>query len=153
MNTYLNTKNLVAIALILFGALLAVSQNIKPVNNEIAILNIEKPTQEVIEIVKPIADLISDPTDRAKLAIFNQDFANRIIGYETDNQKTNDVYVLAASIFFKDDLRDKYRDLDSSLVKLLESSIGSDNHVLNKDEKLDIHNKFMGLAWALTQKK
>jgi len=152
MKLFLNITNLVAVSLILFGCVLAIQLNQKPQVDDVAILNIEKPTDDIISIVGPIGKLITDPTDRAKLAIFNQEFANRVVSYNTNNQQVNDVYVLAGSKFFNNDLVDKYKNLDVELVKLLESSIGSDNHILTKEEKQDISAKFMGLAWALIQK-
>jgi hypothetical protein len=154
MKSLLSAKNLIAVALILFGIVVAVTNAPKPIidEDEIAILDIKQPSPEILALVSPTAKLITDPTDRAKLAIFNQEFATRIRDYTTDNQKTNDVYVLAASYFFKDGLKDKYDNLDNSIVKLLESSIGDENHILTDEEKSDITAKFMGLAWALIQK-
>jgi hypothetical protein len=152
MKSFLSTKNLVAIALILFGCILAVRQNPSPKIDDVAILNIDKPTDAIINIVNPISKLVTDPTDRAKLAIFNQEFAKRVLAYNANNQQVNDVYVLAGSKFFNNDLVDKYKDLDVELVKLLESSIGSENHIVTQQEKEDISTKFMGLAWALIQK-
>lgn len=155
MKSLLNLKNLIAIALILFGIIVAVKNSPKPVidEDEIAILDIKEPSQEILALVSPTAQLVTDPTDRAKLAIFNQEFATRVLNYTTDNQKTNDVYVLAASYFFKDGLKDKYDNLDNSIVKILQSSIGDENHILTSEEKADIAAKFMGLAWALIQKQ
>jgi len=155
MKFNLNLKNAVAICLVLFGLVLAIqkSSNVVIDKDEIAILDIKKPAQEIIDLVQPIANLVTDPTDRAKLAIFNQDFATRITNYTADNQQTNDVYVLAASLFFTDSLKDKYNNLDIELVKLLKSSIGEDNHILTETEKADISAKFMGLAWSLIQKQ
>lgn len=154
MKSFLNTKNLIALLLIMFGCVLAIKINEKPnIDNPVVVLNIEKPTDEIIQLVTPISNLITDPTDRAKLAIFNQEFANRIVSYNTNNQQTNDVYVLAGAKFFKETLVDKYPELDLELVKLIESSIGNDNHILTNEEKLDISKKFMGLAWSLIQKR
>lgn len=152
MKKLINLKNLVGISLILFGTFLAVRNYPTVDNNPILLLDIEKPSDDILLKVKPLSSLITDPTDRAKLAIFNQDFANRITKYTTDNQKVNDVYVLAASYFFKDSLKDKYADLDIELVKLLESIVGTDNHILSPEEKMQISNHFMGLAWSLVQK-
>lgn len=67
----------------------------------------QKQTQDIVELVTPISNLVSDPTDRAKLAIFNQAFATRVKGYDTDLQQVNDVYVLAGSHFFESTLVDK----------------------------------------------
>jgi hypothetical protein len=153
MKKLLSLKNLIGIGLILFGLSLALTQVKIPDNKPIVVLDIEEPTTEVMSAVEPISTLITDPTDRAKLAIFNQEFSNRILNYSADNQQTNDVYVLAASYFFKDSLNDKYKDLDKELIKLLDSIIGSDNHVLSQEEKINISKHFLGLAWALVQKK
>lgn len=154
MKSILNLKNVIAIGLILFGVLLSVQTLPKPdIDDEnVVVLDIKEPSKEIIDLVRPISDLITEPTDRAKLAIFNQEFANRIKNYSSDNQQTNDVYVLAASYFFKDSLKDKYDGLDTKIVELLKSSIGEDNHILTENEKVDISNKFLGLAWSLIQK-
>lgn len=154
MKSALSIKNLIAITLVLFGVVLAIQSSTNDVidKDDIAILDIKEPSKEIIELVQPISQLVTDPTDRAKLAIFNQEFSNRIVNYTTDNQKTNDVYVLAASYFFNSSLKNKYDGLDAKIVELLQSSIGDDNHMLTEAEKLDISTKFMGLAWTLIQK-
>lgn len=146
MKQLLKLKNLLAIAIIVIAFWPKPTQNV-------VLLNIEKPTQQVIELVKPVSDLVTDPTDRAKLAIFNQEFAERVVKYNTDTQQVNDVYVLAASEFFKDDLVDKYRDLDKLIVGLIEHTTSSDNHVLSQEEKNKLSESFMGLAWSLIQKR
>lgn len=155
MKSMLNTKNLIAIVLILFGIVLYVQNTTDTVidNDQVAILDIKKPSESVLNAVTPVSKLITDPTDRARLAIFNQEFANRILGYTTDNQKTNDVYVLAAKHFFNSSLSKKYAGLDSGIVEILKSSIGEENHILSQQEKEDVSNKFMGLAWSLIQKQ
>lgn len=155
MNKLINLKTIIGCGLVLFGLVLGLSQ-IKPkvIDDEVVtILNIDKPSDSVIQLVSPISALVTDPTDRAKLAIFNQEFANRIKSYETDNQKTNDVYVLAAQYFFLDSLKDKYPNFDTKIVGLLESCIGSDNHVLTTEEKALLSERFLGLAWSLIQKR
>lgn len=118
----------------------------------VAILNIDKPSQEVINSVMPLASAITDPTDKAKMAIFNYEFATRLLTYNTNLQQVNDVYVLAAKTFFKDSIVGKYKDLPSGVVVLIESVTGKDNHVLTQEEKSKLHEKFMGFAWALIQK-
>jgi len=154
MKPMLNLKNSIAIVLILFGIVLAIQKPQKPIidDEQIVVLDIKEPSEEILRLVKPISNIITDPTDRAKLAIFNQEFANRIKNYNSDNQQTNDVYVLAASYFFKGSIKNKYQGLDTKIVELLESSIGNDNHILTESEKVDISNKFLGLAWSLIQK-
>jgi hypothetical protein len=116
------------------------------------ILNIDKPAENVINEVKAFSDLITDPTDRAKIAIFNYDFAHRITGYNADVQQVNDVYSLAGKIFFKDTLVSKYDGLAEEIKGLLVKILTEDNHILTIKEKESLNEYFMGVAWVLIQK-
>jgi hypothetical protein len=151
----MNLRSWIGIALILFGVLVAINnvERNKPNHPDIVVIDIEKPEQAILNLTQPVANLVTDPTDRAKLALFNQEFSNRIKTYTIDNQKTNDLYVLAGEYFFQESIRGKYPTLNKALVSLLESSIGDENHILTDEEKLDLSKKFIGLAWSLTQKK
>jgi hypothetical protein len=120
---------------------------------EVALLNIEKPSQEIIEMVTPMSGIVTDPTDRAKLAIFNQEFANRVKRYDADVQQVNDVYVLSGGYFFKDELKDKYDELDKIIMDLMQRCSSSDNHKLTTEEKNKLSSYFMGFAWSLIQKR
>lgn len=147
MNKLINFRTL--IGLIIIGlALYNPSQE-----SDVKLIDVDKPTQDIVELVAPISSLVNDPTDRAKLAIFNQTFANRVKGYDVDLQQVNDIYVLAGSNFFENTLVDKYRDLDKSLINLIEKATGGDNHKLTDEEKQKLSSYFMGLAWSLVQKK
>jgi hypothetical protein len=119
---------------------------------ELAILNIDKPSAEVIEKVKNFSAIITDPTDRAKLAIFNYEFANVLISYDTDVQKLNDVYVLAGKKFFKNSLVGKYSTLPEQITNLIKDIIGEENHTLSSEEKNKLNQYFLGVAWVLLQK-
>lgn len=147
MTKLFNFKTIVGILIIVVALWPSVSKV------DVALLDIEKPTAEIVELVSPISSLITDPTDRAKLAIFNQTFANRVKSYDADTQQINDVYVLAGQTFFKDSLVDKYRDLDKTLVSLMEKAMGGDNHKLTAEEQQLLSSYFMGLAWSLVQKR
>jgi len=155
MKNYLNLKTIIGLALICIGLLLPPHIKINNVdNNNIAILNIDKPTETILSIVAPISSVVTDPTDRAKLAIFNQDFANRVKNYDADTQQINDLYSIAASEFFGSSLDNKYKNLDVLLVELIKTCCsGEDNHKLIQEEKDKLSSHFMGLAWSLIQKK
>ena len=117
-------KNILAICLILFGLGLGIYKKFDTDTiidvDDVAILNIDKPDDAILSLVSPISNIISDPNDRAKLAIFNQEFSQRILKYDTDNQHVNDVYVLAGKNFFKGSLANKYDKLDVSLKDIFE---------------------------------
>ena len=118
----------------------------------VEILDIDKPSKEVQENVQVFSDLITDPSDRAKIAIFNYEFANRVLSYDAEVQQVNDVYALAGKTFFKGSLVDKYENLAEEIVNLMEKTMGMENHILTQEEKQSVHNNFMGVAWILIQK-
>lgn len=152
--------SLVALALILFGIFGGGAFDLldRPTPNppnpepEVSILNIDKPTVEVLNKVKKFSDLITDPTDRAKIAIFNYEFANALLTYDTDLQQLNDVYVLAGKKFFQSSLVGKYKSLPEMITQTIEEITGSKNHVLSVEEKQSLNEHFLGIAWALIQK-
>lgn len=116
------------------------------------ILNINTPSGEVSYRVQLFSDLITDPTDRAKLAIFNYEFANRVASYSADSQQVNDIYTIAGKTFFNTSLVDKYNGLAESLTDLIKEIIGDENHNLTQDEKNKLSEYFLGIAWVLIQK-
>lgn len=158
MSKFLNAKNVIALILVGIGlwmqfGYLVPMPNIKP-KPDVAILNIDKPNEYILNLVQPVSDLVTDPTDRAKLAIYSQEFANRIKKYDIELQQINDVLALAAKEFFQDSMNDKYVGLDDGIIKLITTSAGTDdNHKLTDDEKLKLSETFMGFAWTLIQRK
>lgn len=155
MEKFLKVKNL--LALVLLGlALYQPILNLIPISPkpDVAILNIDRPSDEIIELVKPISSLITDPTDRAKMAIYSQEFASRVKAYDAQLQQVNDVLALSASGFFEGSMNDKYKDLDVAIIDLITSAVGGDdNHKLTDEEKNKISDRFMGVAWSLIQKQ
>lgn len=152
MKKLLNVRTAIGITCILLALVLLYKPNIKNVDNDLSVLNIEKPTAAILEKVSPIAKIVTDPTDRAKLAIFNQEFAKRVPTYDADTQQINDVYVTAAADFFGDSLHDKYDNLDNNIVSLIQSVASDENHKLTQDEKIKMSENFLGFSWSLIQK-
>lgn len=152
-------KNILAIVLLVYavfgGGLLDMFDGFtpKPTPEPVAeILNVDKPSTEVLAKVQVFSDLITDPTDRSKIAIFNYEFAKRVVGYETTSQQVNDVYALAGKIFFKNTLVDKYDGLAEKIVELLKEIMTDENHTVSQHEKNQLNEYFMGIAWVLIQK-
>lgn len=152
MNKLLNLRTAIGLACILLALGLMYKPSPNKIDNDLSILNIEKPSQDILERVGPIAKTITDPTDRAKLAIFNQEFAKRVPSYDTDLQQVNDVYVIAAASFFENSLKDKYENLDVALVDLIQQVTTDENHKLTLEEKNKVSQNFLGLSWSLIQK-
>ena len=115
------------------------------------ILNIDTPSTPVLNRVKIFSKLITDPTDRAKLAIFNYEFASRVSSYNASSQQVNDVYTLAGKTFFNNTLVDKYDGLAEQITDILSDIMGDENHELTKDEKNKLKEYFLGIAWILVQ--
>ena len=151
-------KSLIALFLLVFGVFggeLNVLEYIpfpKPEPPAAKILNIEEPSQEVIDRVSKFSDVITDPDDRAKIAIFNYEFAERCVDYKATSQNVNDIYSLAGKTFFSDSLVDKYDNLAEEIVSLLELCVGDDDHILTQEEKNNLNKYFMGVAWVLIHK-
>jgi hypothetical protein len=151
MNKIFNIRTAIGLACIIAALVLAYKPSIgpRPIENDLSVLNIEKPSDDILQIVTPMAQAITDPTDKAKLAIFNQEFSTRLLKYDTDIQKLNDVYVLAASTFFEDSLKNKYDNLDTNIIKLIELVTTDENHTITPEEKEKISKNFLGFSWAL----
>ena len=123
----------------------------KPEPPPAKILNIDTPSTSVLNRVKIFSNMVTDPTDRAKLAIFNYEFANRVASYNANSQQVNDVYTLAGKTFFKNTLVDKYDGLAEQITGILKYVMGDENHELSQDEKNKLKEYFLGIAWVLVQ--
>ena len=151
-------KNILAIILLVYavfgeGLLDYLDVVKKPEPNPAAeILDIVKPDEEVIKEVKSFSEIVTEPSDRAKLAIFNYEFAERVLNYDSTVQQANDVYALAGKLFFKDSMVDKYDGLAEKIKYILVKILTNDNHVITQKEKQDLNKYFMGIAWSLIQK-
>lgn len=114
-------------------------------------LDVSKPTQDILDKVNSINTIITDHNDRIKLAVFNYCFSKRVPTYSIDTQKLNDIYVKAAEYYFSTTMQNKYDNLDTELKKMFVDIVGSENHTLSEDEKVQLKNTFGGLAWSLIQ--
>lgn len=150
-------KILVAIGLlwfVFFGSLpeIDLKPTPKPDDEIVSIIDIEKPSEEILKKVKPVSDLVNNSEDRAKMALFNYEFSKRVTGYNTDVQKLNDLYAKAGSNFFGDSVKGKYLGLSSSIVNLFQSVTTEENHILTSEEKESLKKLFSGLAWTFIER-
>jgi len=119
------------------------------VKPEVKILDIKTPTEEIRDRVAIFSELITNKEDREKIAVFNYEFSQRIVGYETTSQQVNDVYSLAGKIVFDKTLVGKYEGLAENIVKLMEEILTDENHSVNQEEKEMLSQYFAGIAWTL----
>lgn len=153
MVTKMNKKllgNIIAIILICIALLPNdFIPNINPTPKPSINLDVNKPTDEILQIVKPVDMLVTNYEDRTKLAVFNYVFSKRVSKYDISSQKLQDLYVLAAQNYLKDSIKDKYDNLDMLIKELFIKCIGESDHILTKDEKTYTENLFGGLSWSL----
>ncbi len=124
----------------------------KPKPAPAKILNVDTPSEDVQKRVQIFSELVTNPDDKAKLAIFNYEFSQRITEYKANAQNVNDVYTIAGKTFFQQSLVNKYEGLNEEIVSLLTECMTDENHVLTQDEKNNLHEYFMGVAWFLIQR-
>lgn len=113
----------------------------------------EKPSDEIVLKSKKVSDLITDNQDRLNLAIFNLQFADRLKTYFDQNitsQQLTDLYTASLKEYFKDSLVGKYDGLATEIKSLFESSIGSLDHILSKEEVDSLKTDLIGLSWNLS---
>ena len=150
-------KNIIALLLITFGVfgtsfLDLLDKPLPKPEPQVSILEIDKPSEDTLALVKKYGDLIKDPNDRARIAIYNYEFATRVRAYDTSLQQLNDVYVLAGKTFFKDSLVGKYEGLADMLIQQIQNITTDEDHKLTQGEKDEISKQFMAIAWVLIQK-
>jgi hypothetical protein len=151
-------KVIIALGLLWFvfyGSIPSIDINTIPdeVDEVAEIIDVEKPSDETIKKVRPVAALVTDVEDRAKLALFNYEFAQRVKRYETSSQQLNDVYAEAAKLFFENSMVNKYEGFSDDLLSLFKDIVGDKNHILSTDEKDALSELFSGFAWALVEEK
>lgn len=125
---------------------------VNPIIPEVSIIDVQKPSQDVLEKVQIFKDLITEEEDRQRIAIFNYEFSKRVVGYETSSQQINDVYSLAGKLFFSNSIVGKYDGLAENIVRLMEDVLTDENHTVSEEEKSLLSKYFAGVAWVLIQK-
>lgn len=150
------TRIIVGLSLVLVGffwnnivSMIPKIDNVKPSPISV-VVDIEKPSQEILDKTTPIAKLITDKDDKLNLCLFNNVFSKRLVSYETDAQKLNDVYVEAGKNFFGDSIKGKYQGFSTGLDNLFSSVLGTENHEVTDNEKSLLSETFRGLAYCLS---
>lgn len=112
-----------------------------------------KPEDAILAKSQSVAKLVTVTEDRINLAIFNQQFANRIDNYYSQNiggQQLMDLYLASAKGFFKDSLVGKYDGLPEETTKMFQDCVGELDHILSKEEIDNTKQVLIGLSWNLS---
>lgn len=124
------------------------------VNNEyVKYLAIQKPSDEVLNEVKDIKSIVSGPDevfDRELIAIFNNEMGKRIENYENVNTLTfENYYYDAGKMYFEGRISKKYNGLGDKLYKVILSTLGENESIINKEDFKKLSEKMRGIAWVL----
>lgn len=117
-------------------------------------LDIEKPSQELLDETKPVADAVTDKEDKVKLALFNVEFSKRLPKYLDKSisvQQLLNIYKEAGVKVFADTMKFKYPAYGDGLKNMILKIIGEDEHILSKEEQESLKKKFEALSWNLAQ--
>ena len=121
----------------------------QPVSPKVDIELVSPMTNETEQLVKPVADKVTESDDRTRLAIFNDVFSKRVTSYDCDAQQMGDVYIKATENVFDGSLKGKYDGYGDGIVEIFKSTVGVDNHKLNNNEKTEVSKNFNALAHFL----
>lgn len=115
------------------------------------VIVIDKPSDSLIALTKPVADVILDKQDKKHFAVFFNEFSSR--KYENVTmQNINDILTIAVKEYFGDTVKGKYTTLADNLVKLLSvQAVQSADSKLTNTELKEISDRLKALAWNLTQ--
>lgn len=124
------------------------------VNNEYnTYLALEKPSDEVLNEIKDIKNIVSGPDqvfDRELIAIFNNEMGKRISKYENVNTLSfENYYYDAGKMYFEGRISKKYNGLGDKLYKIILSTLGENESVISKEEFGKLSEKMRGIAWVL----
>lgn len=153
MSNKIKTILAVVIFLVIFLDINTVKGIIEKVSKREVVVSVEpKPTDNAVNLTKPVADLITDKEDKATLAVFNYEFANRLPSYVDiiNTQQLQDIYVAAGSNVYGKALSSKYQSLGTKLIDLMKGVIGEEEHIISKEEADALSDVFKGLSWNLS---
>lgn len=146
------------LAVIIFCVLFLDTKNLGGIIERIvkkeSVVSVEPPpTEASIALTKPVSDLVTDKEDRATLAVFNLEFAKRVVLYADliNTQQLQDIYVASASSVYGKALSSKYQSLGSKLVDLMKGVVGDEEHTLSTDESESLSNVFRALSFNLSR--
>jgi len=120
--------------------------------NSVRVVDI-KPEDAILNKSKKVSSLVTDKNDRLQLAIFHLQFANRLDTYFDINitsQQIIDIYTESVKNYFSNKLIGKYDGLSDEMQLFLESSVGSVDHILSKDELTSLKYDLIGISWNLS---
>lgn len=110
---------------------------------------IDKPTDELLNRAKVVADLIKDKEDRDRGAIYYDEFSRRVYTDAT-MQNINDILTISGKEYWEGAIKGKYAGLAEALRKLTDvQETDSGDTPLSRSQLDEISKRYKALAWAL----
>jgi len=114
------------------------------------VMEIERPSDEMITLVTPWRETITEKQDQESFAIFNEEFSDRISQYEAKGQSVLQIYSSVSKEVFGKKLKDNYGgEVGSLVVEAMESVLGEFDTPLTDEKKLALTERFSAIAWSL----
>lgn len=112
------------------------------------------PAQDLIDLTKSVADLVTDLDDRVSVAIFINELAERLKLDKYDDiklQSINDIMTEAGKIYFTTKISGKYPGFGDSITTLIILSTSEDDIYMTDANREDLSNTLGALSWNLIQ--
>lgn len=116
------------------------------------VIEIEKPADIYVESTKNVADLITGDEDKVSMAVYCLEFSKRLTQESYTDIKLQylpEILTEAGKIYFEGSLKGKYEGLSEGLVGIISDEVGMDDIFLEKEQLVELSNKFKALSWNL----
>lgn len=116
------------------------------------VIVIDTPSQELIDLTKPVADLITSDEDKTSVAIFINELAGRLKLDKYQDiklQSINDIMTEAGKIYYTNSIKGKYPGFGSGFTALIVGVTGDDDIYLTDTNRKDLSDVLSALSWNL----
>ncbi len=116
--------------------------------------NIDEPSMENKDLVKPISELNIEKQDSELISLFYLELADVIDKDDTIISSTGqfrNLNIYAGLLHFNTTLRDKYKNLGESIDSAIVNAIGKSDVVMDEEKRQDLVDIINAIAWSATQ--
>lgn len=114
------------------------------------VMMITKPSDEMIKLALPLDEVITKKSDEESFAVFNKEFSDRVVNYETKGQAVLGIYSTAIETVFGKRLKEDYDNKIGVVVKqAMEEVMGDYETNLTEKQRKDLQEKFESYSWVL----
>jgi hypothetical protein len=124
-----------------------------PVN---PVVVVDKPSEELIKMTKPIADMVTEKSDREMIAVYYNELGSRKYSSIT-MQNVNDIMNISGKEYYNGALRNsdgtsQYPGLADAIKTLVDvQEVDSQDTTLNADQLAEFSRRCKALAWNMAR--